>query len=105
MPIAGTRLGAVEFTPTSLQDNNDRDTLVSTQGNVINLDTDKDDDDIVMLHVFNFINPTGVVSGGTALPTINIASLTEVQRQQLVAILTALVGVLRQMIILQGGAV
>lgn len=54
-----TRFGALEFTPATLRANVDASTFVSVgaEGNgVIVIDTSKDDDANVMLHIYNFMN-------------------------------------------------
>ncbi|MDQ3880440.1 MAG: CHRD domain-containing protein [Chloroflexota bacterium] len=62
-PPAGTRFGALRFTPGS----GDDATLLSANAGVIQLDTTADDDTSVMLHVYDFVNaaaasPTPVAS-------------------------------------------
>lgn len=54
-----TRPGALLFTPSSMMENNDSDTLLNNKlasNGTIELDMRKDSDDKVMLHVFNFRN-------------------------------------------------
>ena len=51
-PPAGTRFGALRFTPLT----DDAATLLSSGGGVIQLDTARDEDTAVMLHVYNFVN-------------------------------------------------
>ena len=61
-PPAGHMFGALLFTPQALGANQDANTLVSASNGTIVLDTTKDNDDTVMLHVYNF--KTGMPSTG-----------------------------------------
>ncbi len=53
---AGSRFGTVRFTPSVIDGNNDKDTLqkLDVEEGLIRLNMTKDNDDMVMLHVYNF---------------------------------------------------
>ena len=66
-PPPGTRFGALRFTPGT----DDAGTLLSSSGGVIQLDTSRDEDAMVMLHVYNFVNlaaPTPTRPAATTIP-------------------------------------
>ena len=68
-PPAGYRFGTLRFTPTEIDGNNDKESLVSAGNGVIKLDTAGDEDNAIMLHVYNF--------EGTKMPDSSTAVATE----------------------------
>ncbi|GAC1414125.1 MAG: hypothetical protein NVSMB66_7080 [Candidatus Doudnabacteria bacterium] len=53
---SGFHMGALRFTPSVVDGNNDKDSLISTDfaNGIIKLDTTPDTDKMIMLHVYNF---------------------------------------------------
>ncbi len=63
-PPSGFQFGSLEFSPAALDNNNDADTLKRFGNGVIELDTTRDKDDSVMLHVYNFRAGAAMHGGG-----------------------------------------
>lgn len=62
----GTRFGSVEFVPETLIANDDAGSLVSVGGGAVQLNTSRDADNNVMVHLFNFLNVNETEGAGNA---------------------------------------
>lgn len=103
-PVAGTRLGAIEFTPTTVRDNNDRDTLLNISNGIINLNTLLDRDNDITIHAFDFIGTTGFGIGSPAgvmpinQPAVGVGTTPQYTREQTIIRISMLISVIQELI-------